>query len=205
MTNVIIDLTMSLDGYIAGPDDGAKHPLGLRGGAHLFDWYQGGGEPIHGDDRFRPVGINRDVVEAMFRDTGAMIFGRRTYDLTHGWDGTHPVAGPVFILTHRPPSNVPKGRSTFSFVTDGIAAAVKAAKAAAGNRPVRIGGASAANQALAAGLADELWLHVAPLILGDGVKLFDQLGASAIKLEQTEAVLGDSATHLRYRVVGKQA
>jgi dihydrofolate reductase len=204
MTRVIIDLSMSLDGFIAGPHDGVDHPLGLRGGAHVFDWYQGGGEPIHGDDRFKPVGINREVVDEMFRDTGAMIFGRRTYDITHGWNGTHPIAAPVFILTRRPPSDVPNGKSTFTFV-DNITAAVSGAKAAAGDRAVRIGGASAAQQALAAGLVDELWLHVAPVILGDGVRLFDQLGESAVKLEQMRAVIGQNATHLLYRVVGNVA
>jgi dihydrofolate reductase len=81
MPKVIIDLSMSLDGFIAGPNDGGKHPLGERGGEHIFDWYRSGTTAMHGDERFKPEGANRDVVEEMFRMSGAVLSGRRTYDI----------------------------------------------------------------------------------------------------------------------------
>src|SRR5664279_3846593 len=90
MTSVVIDLTMSLDGFVAGPSDGPKHPLGMQGES-LFDWYQGG-EVMRGDKRFAPQGRDRDVVEMMFEAYGAFVTGRRTYDITNAWDGTHPLA-----------------------------------------------------------------------------------------------------------------
>jgi dihydrofolate reductase len=202
MAKIIIELSMSLDGFIAGPNDGGKYPLGERGGEHVFDWYQGGTTPIHGDERFNPEGANREVVEEMFRTAGAMLTGRRTYEIAQGWKGTHPVNGiPVIVLTHKPPANVPKGASTFIFVTDGIVSAVEKAKAAAGDKHVGIGGASAAQQALAAGLVDEIYLHVAPILLGDGVRLFEHLGDSSIRLERMSVQEAPKVTHLRYRVV----
>ena len=202
MAKVIIELSMSLDGFIAGPDDGGKYPLGERGGEHIFDWYRGGTTPMHGDERFNPEGANRDVVEEMFRTAGAMLTGRRTYEIAGAWKGTHPVNGiPVIVLTHHVPENVPKGASTFIFVTDGIVSAVEKAKAAAGDKYVGIGGASAAQQALAAGLVDEIYLHVAPILLGDGVRLFEHLGDRSIRLEPLSVLEAPKVTHLRYRVV----
>jgi dihydrofolate reductase len=141
----------------------------------------------------------------MFRTTGAILTGRRTYDITHGWKGTHPLNGvPVIVLTHRVPdeADVPRGQSKFFYVTDGVASAVAKAKAEAGDKNVGILGASAANQCLAAGLVDELYLHVAPILLGGGVRLFDKLGSTeGIKLEELGAQATAKATHLRYRVV----
>ena len=202
MAKVIIDLSMSLDGFIAGPNDRGKYPLVERGGEHIFDWYHVGTAAMHGDERFNPEGANRDVVEEMFRTAGAMLTGRRTYEISHGWKGTHPVNGiPVIVLTHNVPENVPKGASTFIFVTDGIASAVQKAKAAAGDKHVGIGGASAAQQALAAGLVDEIYLHVAPILLGDGVRLFEHLGDRSIRLEPLSVLEAPKVTHLRYRVV----
>lgn len=199
MTSVIIDLSISLDGFVAGPDDGKQHPLGTRGGERIFDWYQGGGEAIHGDKRFHPAGADRPVVEAMFRDYGAMIFGRRTYDITDGWGGRHPFGDvTLVILTHRAPTKVPEGPTRFVFTAD-IAQAVAVARAAAGDRAVGISGASVAQQALSAGLVDELYLHVAPIVLGGGVRLFDNVGDKPIRLELTSVVQG-RALHQRYRV-----
>jgi len=194
MTKVVIDQTISLDGFTAGPDDDAKHPLGTHGGEHLFDWYQGG-EVMHGDKRFAPVGANRDIVETMWNAYGSFVAGRRVYDFTHGWDGTHPCVRHVFIVTHRP-AEAPKGESTFAFVGD-VPTAIAQAKRAAGAKDVAIGTASIAEQALAAGLVDEIWLHVAPMVLGGGVRFLNR----AIRLEQIESVSAPGATHLRYRVI----
>jgi dihydrofolate reductase len=204
MAKVMIDLTMSLDGFVAGPGDGEEHPLGKRGGMHIFGWYFSGTEPIHNSRLFRPEGVNREIVDRMYAELGAAIFGRRTYNIAHGWGGTFPVNdAPLFILTHTPPprGRVPKGKSNITFITDGIEHAVAAAKAAAGNRTVGIGGASAGQQALRAGLVDEIFVHVAPYLLGDGVRLFGPFEGEGIALEKVEVVDGPLATHLRYRVL----
>jgi dihydrofolate reductase len=202
MAKVIIDLTMSLDGFIAGPNDGSKYPLGERGGEHIFDWFTTGDKPAHGSDLFKPEGNNVKVIDEMVDTTGAMLTGRRTYDITKGWGGSHPFKGlPIVTLSHSVPDQIPQGDSRITFVTDGVEGAVAQAKAAAGDKDVGIGGASIAQQALRAGLVDEIYLHIAPYILGDGVRLFDNIGDHGIQLEHISTVDGPKATHLRYRVV----
>jgi dihydrofolate reductase len=198
VSKVIIDQTMSLDGFVVGPGDDKQHPLGTHGGERLFDWYHGG-EPLHGEKRFAPVGKDRDVVETMFDAYGAFVSGRRTYDITNGWDGTHPTVKHVFILTHHTPKEVPQGESTFTFLSD-VSDAIKRAKLAAGSKAVVLGTCQIAQQALAFGLADELYLHIAPLVLGAGRRLFERVEELPIVLEQTESVVGPGATHVRYRV-----
>jgi dihydrofolate reductase len=201
MSKVVIDMSMSLDGFVAGPDDGKAHPLGRHGGEHIFDWYFSGSESYR-DPLFRPApGANRDQVERMFEESGAFIFGRRTYDITNGWNGRHPVNGvPTFVLTHQPPSDYPRGPSNLTFVTDGIASAIAKARAVAGGKDIKLGGASPGKAALAAGLCDEILVHLAPCLVGGGVRLFDAL-ADGIKLEKLSVSDGPLATHLRYRVV----
>lgn len=202
MAKVVVDMTMSLDGFIAGPGDGAEHPLGLRDGERIFDWYFSGDQPNKYSDFFKPAGSNQKIVDEMFEGYGAIIYGRRTYDITHGWNGTHTINGiPVFILTHEPPAQVPQGKSKITFVTDGIESAIEQAKKAAGNKDVSIGSASAARQGIRAGLVDEIYVHVAPVLLGDGVRLFEQLGDEQIKLHQVKLVEGPGVTHLKFRVL----
>jgi dihydrofolate reductase len=143
MTNVVIDMSMSLDGFVAGPDDGVADPLGRHGGMHVFDWYFSGDEEYR-DPLFRPEpGANRDEVERMFAESGAFIFGRRTYEIAGGWGGRHPVDGaPVFVLSHHPPADYPRGPSNLTFVTDGIEIAIRKARVVAGDRDIKLGGAS---------------------------------------------------------------
>jgi dihydrofolate reductase len=212
MPKVIIDMTMSLDGYVAGPDDGPEHPLGKHGGMAIFDWYLSGKKEFKystgpGDftgPLLRPSpGADLDQVKSMFKESGAFIFGRKTYDITNGWGGRHPVNGvPVFVLTHLPPppGTVPKGPSNLTFVTDGIESAVRKAKAVAGKKHVKLGGASPCKQALRAGLVDEILVHLAPYLLGGGVRLFDDL-PDGVKLKKSGVGDGPLATHLRYKVV----
>ena len=189
MAIVVVDLSMSLDGFIAGPNDHAERPLGERGGERIFAWYQSGDAAIGGDPRFRPQGVDRKVVEEMFQTAGAIVTGRRTYDIAGGWDGTFPIkALAIFVVTHDVPRKVPVGESTITFVTEGVESAVAQAKAVAGDGVVGLSGASIAQQAIMAGLVDELRLHVAPLLLGAGVRLFEQLGDEAIELEAIDAV-----------------
>lgn len=199
MSQVVIDLSMSLDGFIAGPNDGPEAGLGERGGEHIFDWFQGG-EKMYGRDEFAPVGANRDVVDEMYRATGAMLTGRRTYDITRGWNGRHPIEGlPVVIVTHHPPQDPPQGPSQLVFVSS-VAEGVARAKQLAHGKRVAIGGASVAQAALREGLVDEVLLHVAPIILGAGVQLFDKLGDAAIRLELTQVIHGPGVVHQHYRV-----
>jgi dihydrofolate reductase len=200
MSKVVIDMSMSLDGFVAGPHDGKAHPLGRHGGEHVFDWYFSGDEEV-GDPLFRPEpGANRDEVEKMFAESGAFIFGRRTYDIVDGWGGRHPVNGvPVFVLTHNPPAEHPRGPSNLTFVTDGIGSAIEQARVVAKGKDIKLGGASPGKQALAAGLCDEILIHLAPYLLGGGVRLFDAL-PDGIRLEKLSVSDGPFATHLRYRV-----
>jgi dihydrofolate reductase len=203
MSKVVIDMTMSLDGYIAGPDDGAEFPLGKNGGMAIFDWYFSGSTEYR-SPLFKPEpGANLDQVKKMFDESGAYIFGRKTYDITHGWNGRHPVNGaPVFILTHNPPpaNEVPKGPSNITFVTNGIEQAIALAKVAAGNKDVKLGGGSPGKQALLAGLVDVILIHLAPYLLGGGVRLFDNL-PDGVRLEKLSVADGPFATHIRYRVI----
>jgi dihydrofolate reductase len=201
MTKVVIDMSMSLDGFVAGPDDGKAHPLGRHGGEHVFDWYFSGKEERH-HPLFRPApGANRDEVDRMFAESGAFIFGRRTYEIANGWGGRHPVNGvPTFVLTRNPPSDYPRGPSNLTFVTDGIESAVRQARAVAGGKDIKLGGASPGKQALAVGLCDEILIHLAPHLMGGGVRLFDAL-PDGIRLEKLSASDGPFATHLRYRVL----
>jgi dihydrofolate reductase len=178
MPKVIIDMTMSLDGYVAGPEDGPEFPLGKHDGMAIFDWYFSGTEEYR-TPLFKPEpGPNLDQVKRMYEESGAFIFGRRTYDITKGWGGR--------------PSNL-------TFVTDGIESAIRQAKAAAGDKHVKLGGASPGKQALRAGLVDEILVHLAPYLLGGGVRLFDVL-ANGVRLEKLSVSDGPLATHLRYRV-----
>jgi dihydrofolate reductase len=203
MTKVVIDMTMSLDGFVAGPDDGKKYPLGKNDGMRIFDWYFSGKKEYR-NPLFRPEpGANLDQVKLMYEESGAFIFGRRTYDITNGWGGAHPVNGvPVFVLTHIPPpaDTVPKGPSNLTFVTDGIASAIRQARAVAKGKDIKLGGASPGQQALEAGLCDEILIHLAPHLFGDGVRLFDHF-AGPVRLEKIASADGPLATHIRYRVL----
>ena len=201
MSKVVIDMSMSLDGYVAGPHDGKGNELGSNGGEHVFDWYTSGTEE-HRDPLFRPEpGVNRDEVDRMYAESGAFIFGRRTYEIADGWNGRHPINGaPVFVLTHNPPVDFPNGPSNLTFVTDGIASAIRQAREVAGGKDIKLGGASPGKQALEEGLCDEILVHVSPYLIGGGVSLFGSL-PDGIRLEKLSVADGPFATHIRYRVV----
>jgi dihydrofolate reductase len=197
---VTADLAVSLDGYIAGTDVTLDNPGG-NGAEPLFEW-------IHNLASWRErQGMtggeeNRDseLMREWFDATGAVVMGRMMYDTgADFWGADPPFRTPVFVLTHRPhPTLVKQGGTTFTFVTDGIHSALAQARAAAGDRNVDIaGGASVVQQYLRAGLVDELQLHVVPALLGDGLRLFEGLGAG--RLEQLRVVDTPLATHLKYR------
>jgi dihydrofolate reductase len=214
MGKVKVDITMSLDGFVAGPHQTLEQPLG-EGGERLHEWVYGlaswrephglsGGETNTDDE----------LVKESLATTGAVLMGRRMFSggagswdddpNADGWWGDEPPFGvPVFILTQHARETVTKqGGTTFNFVTDGVEAALERARAAAGDKNVSIaGGANVVQQVLRAGLVDELKIHVAPLLLGDGVRLFDDLGAEPPVLEVTGVVASPAVTHVTYRVV----
>jgi dihydrofolate reductase len=201
MGKVVIDMSMSLDGFVTGPGDGPRFPLGERGARRLFDWYFSGQESLEGSI-FTPSAANWPVLAETFANVGAMLTGRRTFDTINGWGGTHPVRGiPVVILTHNPPATWPKGKSEFFFVREGIRSGVARAKALAGDKRVAIGGASVAQQALHASLVDEIYLHIAPIVLGTGKRLFEQVGPHSIQLKHLDTLDTADAQHVRYEVL----
>ena len=215
MARLTLDISMSLDGFIAGPNQTLEQPLG-EGGEGLHEWAfrlaswrephgLSGGETNVADD---------EVVAETLQATGAVVMGRRMFSGGKGpwaddpntdawWGDNPPFHVPVFVLTHHPRETVIKeGGTSFTFVTDGIESALEQARAAAGDQDVSLaGGADVVQQYLNAGLLDELQIHVAPVFLGGGVRLFDRLGPDPIELEATRVIESPTVTHLRYRVV----
>jgi len=212
MAKVKLDITMSLDGFVAGQDRTTEQPLGERGEL-LHEWIVGlaSWRTRHGLEGGE-TNVDSEILDESMANNGAVVMGRRMFSgghgawevdpRAHGWWGDEPPFGvPVFVLTHheREPLAM-QGGTTFTFVTDGVEAAVEQARAAAGDRDVTIGGgASVAQQALAAGLLDELQVHVAPVLLGGGVRLFEGLDAGRVALEQARVVEGQNVAHLTYR------
>lgn len=196
-------MSISADGYVAGPDQSEEHPLGV-GGEQLHAWHMGPAAE-------HPV--NRQVVADMMDGMGATIMGRNMFGPVRGawgdsgwrgwWGDEPPYHCPVFVLTHHAHSPIEMaGGTTFHFVTDGIESAYAQAKAAAGGRDISIaGGASCARQAIAAGLVDEIDLQISPVILGSGERLLDGFQAATPRLELVRVLEAPGVAHLRYRVV----
>jgi dihydrofolate reductase len=199
MGNVLIGQTMSLDGFIAGPNDGPGNPLG-DGGGRLFEWMMAGSERVGPDDRFKPVGRSRPVMREMF-DCGAIVTGRRTFDIANGWGGHHPIGAPFFLITHEPPEQYVGPGTEGTVVTDGIESALEQARAVAGARKIAVGAADVAQQCLAAGLVDEVHINLVPILLGGGVAMFANRDGQQTRLECTRVIESEGVTHLSYRVV----
>lgn len=186
-------MAMSLDGFIAGPDDDHGNGLGT-GGEVLHDWLRDG--DVHPRSHRPTEGANAQVFdEAM--STGAVITGRRTFELADAWAGDHHDAVPIFVLTRAPRSEPAPGHARW--VTD-LEACVTEARAKARGRDVMVHGAAAAQSLLSAGLLDELELHVVAVLLGKGRRLFDGVPAEVVELEPVRVLEGVGALHLRYRV-----
>ena len=191
MSTIRLDMTMSLDGYVTGPDDGPDAPMGV-GGFRLFNWL----------DKRNDQGPSGEVyAEALA--TRALISGRRTYELAGHWGGDHHDGEPIFVLTHEIPDETPPG--SVRFVTD-VAECAAQARAAVGDGVAMVHGAGAAQALLRAGELDELELHVVPVLLGQGRRLFDHLGAEHVELELVRQVRtrdvdpGQHVLHVRYRI-----
>ena len=203
MGKVATGLSMSLDGFIAGPNDGPGQPLGEHG-ERLFEWFS------RGDTEYELPGTemvfwvspqSAEMLREAHSRMGAFVTGRRTFDLANGWGGSPPLGVPTFVVTHTVPEEWVYEGSPFQFVTDGVEGAVEEAKAAAGERDVAVGAASIAQQCLRAGILDEVHVDLVPVLLGDGVRLFERLGAAPIELESTRVIEGAGVTHLTFRVV----
>lgn len=214
MSKLKCQITTSLDGYVAGPNQSLDHPLG-EGARHLHDWALPTKtfRTLHGEAADGETGINDDVLREAFENVGATIMGRNMFgpvrgpwrdDSWRGWWGDEPpFHHPVFVLTHHPREPlVMQGGTTFHFITDGIESALAQARRAANGKDVALGGgASVVQQFLAAGLLDELHIHIAPLLLGGGERLFDFSGAHNVRLEPIRVIEGPGVAHLKYRVL----
>jgi dihydrofolate reductase len=214
MSKLRCHISISLDGFVAGPNQSVENPLG-EGGERLHDWIvplaawreghgKSGGE----------VNESERVVEESTQNIGAAVMGRGMFGPIGGgdwgdeqwtgwWGDNPPYHYPVFVVTHHPRASVEmEGGTTYHFVTEGIESALDQAKKAAGGKDVMLwGGGSITQQYLAAGLLDELELHVVPILLGDGARIFGDLGDTKVRLEQLRAVEAPGVTHLKYRVV----
>ena len=192
MGTVILDMSMSLDGFIAGPKNDDKPDRELEALDRLHDWM------------FPPKGNFQEIKRERFKNIGAVVMGRRMFNLgEEPWGDDPPFHNPVFVLTHnvRDPL-VKKGGTTYFFVTNGIESALAQARKAAGHKNVIvIGGANAIQQFLKAGLLDEMHLHIVPVLLGEGIRLFENTGAEHIELEKISVTEAPGITHFRFRLV----
>jgi dihydrofolate reductase len=190
MATVICDMSMSLDGYVTGPNDSRENPFG-DGAGMLHDWMF---DSATDEDRA--------LLRGMLARAGAVVMGRRSFDKNEGdggWGDGGPVGDvPCFVVTHQRPTTTHP--PVFTFVTDGVASAIEQAKAAAGEKVVGLHGATVMQQALPLGLVDEIRVHVIPVLLGAGTPLFGALD-SAVTLERTQTLVTPAATHIGYRVV----
>ena len=197
MSKVLAGITTSVDGYVAGPDDGPGHGLGV-GGERLHHWVFGGPWTYDAPPSGGPAGEDKGWLEEATARVGAVVGGRWTYEAAEGWGGANPWGLPFFIVTHRPEEE-PEGGG-FRFV-DGLEEAIAQARAAAGDKDVHVmGGADVIRQALAAGLVDELTIIVAPVVLGGGKRLFEGFSRS-LDLEHLGVRQSRLATFIDYRVV----
>lgn len=195
MSNVVAVMSMSLDGYVADRKDGV---------AEVFDWYfnsgdvefhAGGSDPM----TFKVSPPSAEHLRKLWSELGAVITGRRTFDVADGWGGNQ-AWGPAFVLTHHIPDGWPRPGSSVHFVTDGIESAISQAKAAAGEKSVGVHGADTIQQMLNAGLLDEIHVDVAAVLLGSGVRLFDHLAGTPAVLGSPTVIQGTGVTHMRYPV-----
>jgi dihydrofolate reductase len=196
MGTVGAGFSMSVDGFIAGPNDDMER---------LFAWYFMGDTHVElstGDGDLS-VDVSPEVAERYEESShgvGAIVSGRRMFDVSGAWGGKHPMDVPIFVVTHSVPQEWVYEGSPFTFVLDGVESAVAQAKAVAGNKGVGVGGADITQQCLRLGLLDNIGIDLVPVLLGDGIPLFKHLGIEPTELEITGVTEGKGVTHLRYRV-----
>ncbi|HEX8210546.1 MAG TPA: dihydrofolate reductase family protein [Longimicrobium sp.] len=195
MSKVVAIMSMSLDGYVADANDGV---------GEVFDWYFNSGDVefvTGGADAltFRVSAPSAEHLRGLWSELGAVLTGRRTFEVAHGWGGNH-AWGPAFVLAHSIPAGWPRPDSSVHFVTDGIESAVARARAAAAGKSVGVHGADTIQQCLNAGLLDEIHVDIAAVLLGSGVRLFDHLAGTPAVLGNPTVIAGAGVTHLRYPV-----
>jgi dihydrofolate reductase len=193
---VFTGASMSLDGYVSGPAD--------TGFEHLFDWYNNGDvvvETTHAELTMRMGRASADYFRSSIENTGALVVGRRLFDLTDGWGGLHPLGCPVVVLSHSVPSGWDRDGKWFCFVDAGAEAAVNRVREIAGDKQVGVSAGVVGSQCLDAGLLDEIRIDLVPVVLGAGTPFFQRLEAVPLALHgPISAVSGDRVTHLTYRV-----
>lgn len=200
MSASVLYMSMSLDGFIAGPNEGPDNGLG-DGGERLHEWAIPGGGGVEDLEAIRRSGsVNGHVIDE-FMTTGAVVAGRGTFEPAGGWGGDHHDGVPIFVLTRREPDSEVERWPLVTYVND-VGTAMTEAKRAAGDKNVLVHGAGTAQLALAAGVLDELELHVVPVLFGQGRRLFENLAPEQIQLERTRILEGDGGvTHMHYRVL----
>jgi dihydrofolate reductase len=193
----VLYMSMSLDGFIAGPNEGPGNGLG-DGGHRLHEWVLVGADGDH-KGAGRPAGVNGQIFDE-FMATGAVVAGRGTFEPAGGWGGDHHDGVPIFVLSRHAPDSEMAQWPLVTYVRD-VRTAMTQAKQAAGDKNVLVHGAGTAQLALAAGVLDELEIHLIPVLFGQGRRLFDHLSPEHIELERTRILEGEGGvTHMRYRV-----
>jgi dihydrofolate reductase len=195
MSKVIAGFSMSLDGFIADPDDGTEQ---------VFKWYSAGGtdaEVMAGDHAFGLTREAAELIQEAGRRAGVLVTARRTFDIAHAWGGKHPMDVPMVVVTHQVPQEwVNREGSPFTFVTDGVPKAIDVAREIAGGKDVVVGAPSITQQCLQLGLLDAIHIDLVPVVLGRGIRLFDHL-TRPVELLITEASGNPHVTHITYQVI----
>jgi dihydrofolate reductase len=198
MGKVFTHMTMSLDGFIADPDDQPRE---------LFDWYQAGDIDVPNPNQDVSLQVDNASAEALrdlTENTGALVSGRRLFDIADGWNDTHPVGAPVVVVTHRAPANAAERWPSTTFV-DGVEAAITRARQIARDQDVVIASANVAQQALAHRLVDEVCVSLVPVLFGEGIPYFSKLDQGHLLLDDPTVIQGRRALHLRYPVRGARS
>jgi dihydrofolate reductase len=194
MSKVIAGFSMSLDGFVADPDDGTEQ---------VFRWYSAGGTDAEVMDGGRATGMTREaaeLIEEAGRRAGVLVTARRTFDIAHAWGGKHPMDVPMVVVTHRVPDEwASREGLPFTFVTEGVPKAIEVAREIAGDKDVVVGAPSVTQQCLELGLLDAIHIDLAPVVLGRGIRLFDHL-TRPVELLVTEASGNPRVTHITYQV-----
>jgi dihydrofolate reductase len=196
MSTTVLYMSMSVDGFVAGPNESVDNGLG-DGGERLHEWIFAGPPTGHGGVPGRPEGVDGEVMDEVMA-TGAVVAGRGTFEPAKGWGGDHHDGVPIFILS-RSKSGVDPQWPLVTYVAD-VEDAMTRAKEAADDKDILVHGATVAQLALAAGVLDEIQIHLVPVLFGEGRRLFEHLGADHIELEPVRVLVGVGVTHLRYRV-----
>jgi dihydrofolate reductase len=203
MGKVTTGFSMSLDGFVAGLNDSPENSLG-DGGDRLFKWYFAGEPTVEvpmGEGTMKMSSEGGEMVEEVARIAGVLVTARRTFDIARAWGGRHPMDVPMVVLTHQVPQEWVYEGSPFTFITDGIETAIKKAQEIAGDKDVVIGAPSAVKQALNAGLLEEIHIDLIPLLLGDGIRLFDSLNIEPTDLQLDDINMSAGVVHMTFRII----